>query len=190
MHDRAKLHAPALIKLLDISKVRKMLDLGGGSGAYAMAFVRAKPEISATIFDLPDVISLTKKYIKNEGFIKKISLIGGDYLKDNIGKGYDLILLSQIIHSNSPSENKLLIKKCSKALNSGGQIVIQDFIIDEDRTKPLQAALFSINMLVGTRNGNTYTENEVADWLLQSDFTYINRKDTSWKTTIIIGFKK
>jgi hypothetical protein len=45
-------------------------------------------------------------------------------------------------------------------------------------------------MLVGTRNGNTYTENEVADWLLQSDFTYINRKDTSWKTTIIIGFKK
>lgn len=190
MHDRAKINASTLVEMLDLSKVKKVLDLGGGSGAYAIAFAKARKDIIATVFDLPDVIPLTKKYVAEEGMKKnKINFISGDYLVDDLGNGYDLILLSQIIHSNSIRDNIKLMKKCEQALNIGGQIVIQDFIIDEDRTKPIHAALFSINMLVGTEAGDTYTESEVIEYLRETGFKNMRRKDTNWGTTLIIAYK-
>ncbi len=187
MHDRAKMNALDLVSMIDLSGVSSVLDLGAGSGDYAIAFVRAKEGISVTAFDLPHVISLTKKYVKKENLSDKMLFLEGDYLVDDIGKEYDLIFLSQIIHSNSLTDNQKLIRKCVGALNAGGRIVVQDFIIDESRTEPVQAALFSINMLVGTEAGDTYTENEVSGWLREAGLTKIERKDTNWGTTIIIG---
>lgn len=190
MHDRAKVIAYALVEMLDLSDVKKVLDLGGGSGDYAIAFAKAGKGIVATIFDLPDVIPLTKKYIAKEGMKKdKINFISGDYRVDDLGEGYDLIFLSQVIHSNSIRDNIKLMKKCKQALNIGGQIVVQDFIIDEDRTMPMHAALFSINMLVGTEAGDTYTEKEVIGWLKEAGFKNMRREDTNWGTTLIIAYK-
>jgi cyclopropane fatty-acyl-phospholipid synthase-like methyltransferase len=187
MHNRAKKNAPKVVEKLDLSKVTRVLDVGGGSGAYAMAFVKARSNINAAIFDLPNVIPITRQYIEKEGLADKIKTIVGDYTVDLLGNGYDLIFLSAIIHSNSNDVNAKLLKKCSAALNPGGQVVIQDFIMDEDRTRPLSAALFALNMLVSSEAGDTYTESEVSDWMTAAGLSSIKRIDNPFGTTLIYG---
>ena len=107
-----------------------MLDIGGGSGAYSMAFARAKEEIKATIFDLPNVIPLTKKYLEDQGLSDRVAAMVGDYNSDELSAGFDLAFLSAIIHSNSFEENRKLIQKCSRAINPNGQVVVQDFVMN------------------------------------------------------------
>ncbi|MCK9612790.1 MAG: methyltransferase [Bacteroidales bacterium] len=178
MHERAHKQAKALLDKLNLTEVRYFLDIGGGSGVYAMEFVKRNNKNKATIFDLPDIIPITKKYVKLEGLEKRISFICGDYNKNGFGSGYDMAFLSAIIHINSPAQNHKLIKKCYNALNRGGQIVIQDHVMDEDRTSPFGGALFAMNMLVSTEHGDTYTEREISDWLKNEGFSGVKRTET------------
>jgi len=189
MHDRAVNEAPALVKQLDLSSVYRVLDVGGGSGAFAMAFVRARNDIKATVFDLPNVVHLTQKYINQAGLETRIETVSGDYNKDDLGKGYDLGFLSAIIHSNSPQQNQALLHKISNALNPGGWIVISDFIMNENRVGPPFGAFFSLNMLVNTPLGDTYTESEIKEWLTAAQMTFIERKDFG-VAGLIIGRKE
>ena len=189
MHDRASKQAAAVAAQADLSGVSRVLDVGGGSGAYAMAFVKTKEGVMATVFDLPNVIPLTKRYVKQARLTDKVHLKIGDYLKDDLGEGFDMVFLSAIIHSNSEKENRTLIKKCAKALTENGQVVVQDFIMDEDRTGPAHGAFFALNMLVGTKSGDTYTEPEVRSWMQEAGLTRITRTETAFGTTQIIGRK-
>jgi len=189
MHYRASREAQKDLNNLDLTGVKSVLDLGGGSGAYAMQFIKQKPDIKATVFDLPDVIPLTLKYISANGFEGKINTIKGNYFYDDIGFGYDLIFLSAIIHSNSFEENKRLIKKCADALNANGQIVIQDYAMDEDRLTPEVGALFAINMLVNTKGGDTFTQEEIYSWLRDAGINDIKRNETIHVAAQIIGRK-
>ena len=189
MHERARRNASTVIALLDLSNVSRVLDVGGGSGAYSMAFVRAREGINATVFDLPNVIPLTRKYIDQEQLSAKVKTAIGDYHTSELGREFDLVFLSAIIHSNSCDENRNLIRKASRALNPGGQIVIQDFIMDEDRDAPAFGTLFSLNMLVGTEAGDTYTESEVRTWMERAGLSEIRRRDTGIGTTLMIGEK-
>ena len=189
MHYRAVKEAKIISLMLDLNNVNKMLDIGGGSGAFSMQFIEKNQNIEAVVFDLPFVIPLTKKYVESFPLKERISYITGDYLEDDFGNGYDLILLSAIVHINSFDENRQLINKCYNTLNSGGQIVIKDWVMNEDRTSPASGAYFALNMLVGTHNGDTYTENEMKDWLLNAGVTKIEKKETGFASSLIIGWK-
>jgi hypothetical protein len=177
MHDRAKKQAPAQVANIDLSNVKSVLDIGGGSGAFSMAFVSRKPEIEATVFDLPNVVPITGQFLEKEGFADKIKTCAGDYTSDNLPAGFDLVFLSAIIHSNSLEVNSDLIKKCYGSLNRNGRIVIQDWIMNNERTQPAGGAIFAINMLVGTEAGDCFTEEEVAKMLTDAGFTNISRLD-------------
>jgi SAM-dependent methyltransferase len=177
MHDRARKQAPEQLADLDLSGITSVLDVGGGSGAFSMEFVRINPRIEATVFDLPNVVPITRKFIVKEGFSGKINTCEGDYTKDELPKGFDLVFLSAIIHSNSLETNADLIKKCFKALNRNGRIVIQDWIMNNERTQPASGAIFAINMLVGTQEGDCFTELEVTEMLNAAGFTNISRKE-------------
>ena len=189
MHARAQDQAPAVAALLDLSGVRRVLDVGGGSGIFAMALVRAREGIRATVFDLPNVVPLTRDYIAREGLTDRMDTAAGDYHIDDLRSGFDLVFLSAIVHSNSLEQNQHLIRKCAEALNPGGQVVVQDFIVDEDRTRPAFAALFALNMLVGTEGGDTDTESEVGSWMEAAGLSEIARQDTDLGTTLMTGRK-
>ncbi len=189
MHSRALQQAKEIAAVLDLTETKNMLDIGGGSGAFTFEFIRENPTIKGIIFDLPNVIPLTKQYITREGFDGKVSTISGNYLKDKFGHNFDLILLSAVIHINSPEENKDLINKCTEALNPDGQLVILDHVMTEDRTLPAAGAFFALNMLVGTEKGDTYTENEIKSWLQKAGFRYIRRRDTPQGSNMMIGIK-
>lgn len=191
MNERAVQSAGAIVRSLDLSGVSRVLDIGGGSGAYASAFVKApKGRITATVFDLPNVLPITRRYIKEEGLLDKVTLVAGDYNADDLGKPYDLAFLSAIIHSNSSGQNRRLIRRAASALRGGGQVVIQDFIMDEDRVNPPLGAFFALNMLVATESGDTYTESEVRTWLKEAGLVNIIRKDTKYGTALIIGRRR
>jgi 2-polyprenyl-3-methyl-5-hydroxy-6-metoxy-1,4-benzoquinol methylase len=189
MHWRGKQQASAVVALLDLTSVSRVLDVGGGSGCYSMAFVRARQGIKAVVFDLPNVIPLTREYISQEGLLGSVETIMGDYKTDELGRGFDLVFLSAIIHSNSLGENQELIHRCADALKPKGQIVVQDFIMDEDRTGPARGALFALNMLVGTDSGDTYTESEIRKWMEDAGLSDIIRKETNLGTHLMIGKK-
>jgi len=158
----------------DLSRFTRLLDIGGASGTYTIAFLQHNPSMTAVIFDLQNVIQMAKERIAAEGLSERVELVAGDFYKDELPKGCDLALLSAIIHQNNPHENLNLYIKIFKALKPGGTLLIRDHIMDSSRTKPPAGAMFAINMLVNT-GGDTYTFEEVKEGLEKAGFTNVKQ---------------
>lgn len=187
MHYGASLRAEHLVAMLDLAGVARVLDVGGGSGAYAMAFARAKEGVTATVVDLPPVTPLTRRYVEAGGLSGEIDVVEGDANEDELPRGYDLVFMSQLLHSNSPAENDALIANGAASLNAGGRLVVQDFVVDEGRTGPPQAVIFALNMLVNTEAGDTYAEAEIRGWMEAASLADVERRDTDFETTLMTG---
>jgi len=187
MHKNALARAPQVVAAVGAEGISRMLDVGGGSGAYAMAFIRANGNIRAEVLDLPSVIPLAGRYVEDAGLAGKVALRAGDMHTDDFGDGYDLILMSAICHMNSPQQNRELFAKSFNALVPGGRFVIQDFILGPDKTSPRTAALFALNMLVGTRAGNSYSDREYFTWLEEAGFQEIRHIQLPGPTGLIVG---
>jgi predicted O-methyltransferase YrrM len=173
MHCHGEEAAEQIVAAIDVSAARKLIDIGGGSGTYTIAFLKANLDLKATIFDLPAVIEMARRRLRDVGLEDRVDLIGGDFYIDALPAGHDLAFLSAIIHQNSLEQNKELYGKVFNALNPGGEILIRDYIMDESKTKPCAGALFAINMLVGTPGGGTYTFNDIKEGLGSAGFVDI-----------------
>ncbi len=187
MHWRGTTQAEEVAALVDLAGVRSVLDAGGGSGVFSMAFVRAQPNLRATVFDLPEIVPLTRRYVAEAGLSDRVRTVAGDLTRDSLGRDVDLVFLSAILHSFPPDDNRRLLAKAAAALAPRGRVVIHDFLMNEDRTGPLAAALFALNMLVGTAAGDTYTESEMRGWMREAGLDPIERRDTSFGTSLLIG---
>jgi predicted O-methyltransferase YrrM len=170
MHVVGHALAPRMVSLIGICGARRLLDVGGASGTYTIAFLEAEPQMRAMLFDLPQVIAIARKRVSTAGMLDRVTLVAGDYRKDPLPAGNDLAFVSAIIHQNSPAENMMLFRKIFAALDPGGRIVVRDHILSPDRTHPRSGALFAVNMLIGTEGGNSYTESEIHDTLEQAGF--------------------
>jgi hypothetical protein len=170
MHVIAGTLADETAAAVDVTKFKRLLDLGGGSGTYTMAFLGKAPEMTATILDLPAVIELAKERLAENGFLDRVNLVPGDYTSGSLPKGHDLVLLSAIIHSNSPEMNQDLYKRIYECLEPGGAILIRDFFMDDLRTSPPEGAIFAVNMLTATRGGDSFSLTEVQEDLEQVGF--------------------
>lgn len=188
-HWTASKEAKDVIEFVEARGVKRFLDLGCGSGLYAMEFLKKHPSIEAVCFDVPKVIPHTKKHIKREGFEGKIEILEGDFMADNIGEGYDMIFVSNVVHEYSIWDNIKLLQKAYHALNPNGTIVLHDYIIDDNRTKPCTSVMMSLNMLVNTKAGDTYTETDIWVMLKESWFSDITKINTQHDTSIITGKK-
>jgi (2Fe-2S) ferredoxin/predicted O-methyltransferase YrrM len=189
MDRNAKERAATVVKAIGNSRTRHMLDLGGGSGAYSIALARAIPGLKSEILDQGEVVPLAQEYIRKAGLTDRITTRVGDMLRDPLGENYDLILVSAICHMFSPEENRKLFHRIYDALAPRGQVVVQDFILEPGKTAPRVAALFSLNMLVGTRAGSSYSEPEYADWLQRAGFSDVRRVPLPGPTGLMIGVR-
>lgn len=164
MHSRGRMQAPDIIREINFDGINKVLDLGCGSGLYAIEMAKAKPSLDISVFDLPVVIDHTKEHLKEAGFENKIKTMPGDFHKDDIGEGYDLVFISSVIHFNSLWENVALMKKVYDSLNLNGMAVIQEQVVNDSRTDPADAVNLALNMLVNTKGGDSYTETDL--WIV------------------------
>ena len=189
MHERASLQAPRFVKMLDLVPVRRCLDIGAGSGAYAMALARAKKSLQVVAFDLPEVLPLTREYVRRGKLLKQVAFAGGDFNRGGFGSGFDLVLLSAIVHMNDAEQNRRLVARAAAALDPGGQLVVQDFIMGPNRTRPALGALFALNMLVATARGDSYTAAEIGGWMRAAGLKNIVKKETPFAAALLIGRK-
>jgi predicted O-methyltransferase YrrM len=165
MHNNAAGRAAQVLAALDLAGARRALDLGGGSGAYAIALARAVPGLAVVVLDLPEVVPLTEGYVAEAGLSDRITVRSGDLATGAFGTGFDLVLLSAVCHMNGPAENADLLRRAAAALVSGGRLVVHDYVLEPDRTAPRAGAVFAVNMLVNTETGGNYTEAEYFAWL-------------------------
>jgi predicted O-methyltransferase YrrM len=189
MHKNASERAPLVVRAVAASSPRRMLDVGGGSGAYAIAFAQAHPALDVEILDVPTVTPIAQRHITAAKLHDRVRTRDGDLRTTALGEGYDIILLSAICHMLGPDENRDLLGRCFTAAGHGGRLVIQDFILDASKTAPKAGALFALNMLVGTRAGSSYSEEEYATWLREAGFTAVEHLRLPGPTGLMVGAK-
>lgn len=170
MHNVSGPLVEKLIAALRPLTFRHLLDIGGASGTWTIAFLQAAREATATLFDLPEVIPLARQRLTDAGLTGRVTLAPGDFYADPLPGGADLAWLSAIVHQNSRHQNRELFTKIHAALTPGGAILVRDILMDESHVHPEAGALFAINMLVATPLGGTYTFNELRDDLAASGF--------------------
>lgn len=162
--------AAAAARVIAADGASRMIDVGGGSGTYTIALLRAHPALRATLFDRPEVVEMARERLGQEGLLGRVELVGGSFDEDELPGGHDLALLSAIIHQNSHAENVALYGKVLRALVPGGRVVIRDHVMSPDRLEPRGGALFAVNMLAGTPGGDTYTLEEIEAGLTEAGF--------------------
>jgi len=165
--------APAIVAAIEPGSARRLLDIGGASGTYTIAFLQASPQMRVTLFDLPDVVDMARERLQAAGLLSRVDLVAGDFYREELPGDHDLALLSAIIHQNSPTQNVELFKKVHRALVPGGRIVIRDHVMSPDRTQPRRGAVFAVNMLVRTEGGNVYTFADCEAALTAAGFTRV-----------------
>jgi SAM-dependent methyltransferase len=162
--------ADDLVARLGPPQFRRLLDVGGASGTWTLALLRAVPAARATIFDLPDAIVQAEARIKGSQFASRIKLVSGDFYVDDLPAGCDFAWVSAIAHQHSRRHNRELFAKVFRALEAPGQIAVRDVVMSSCRTRPRDGALFAINMLVNTESGGTFTFEEFAEDLRAAGF--------------------
>lgn len=170
MHTISGPRADDLVARLGPLGFSHLLDVGGASGTWTLAFLRAAPGATATIFDLPDAIGQARQRIEATEYAARVSFAAGDFYRDPLPTGADFAWVSAIIHQHSREKTRELFGKVYQALRPGGRIGIRDLVMEPDRVRPVAGAMFAINMLVQTEDGGTFTFQEIAEDLRMAGF--------------------
>ncbi len=174
MHVIAAPRAHEIVAAVNPGSSKTLLDVGGASGTYTIAFLKAVPEMKATLFDKPEVVEMARERLSKASLLSRVTLVSGDFYQDEFPHGHDLVFVSAITHQNSPEQNLDLFNKVFRSLNRRGRILIRDHIMEPDRIHPKDGAIFAVNMLLGTVGGSTYTYEEIKTGLSQAGFTGIH----------------
>ena len=175
MHSLSTMTARKLGEAVDLSHFHRLLDIGGGSGAYDIELCKQYEGLRATVFDLPHVAAIAAGKIADSGLNDRIETVGGNFF-EQLPRDHDVHLLSMIMHDWDEAKNRALLRRSFEALPSGGAVVISELLVNDEKTGPAPAALMSLNMLIETE-GRNYTPAEYSAWLEEAGFRHI---ETLW----------
>jgi SAM-dependent methyltransferase len=185
LHERSFYLAPKILRPIDLSGARTLLDLGGGAGSYAFALLVKYPGLHATIFDRPAAVKVALAEAKRADLSEQVDVIAGDLFTDDYGGPYDVIFYSNVVHIYSPQENRRILKKIKKALKPGGRLIIVEYFLDKDHAHPPDVSSFNLMMFLFTERGRCYTWQEVTAWLKQAGFLRFRRTQVDGKIGIL-----
>ncbi len=155
---RAKNVAPVLAEKVPLNGAKTLLDVGGGTGIYSIAFLRANKNLQAIVFDRPEVLKIAERFAADYGVADQVQLMPGDMFADPLPKS-DVILLSNILHDWDVTEGQTLVHRCAAALNPGGRLIIHDVLLNDELDGPLPVALYSAALFTFTE-GRAYSAAE------------------------------
>ena len=147
-----------------------VLDLAAGSGVWGIALAQSAPQVRVRAVDWPEVLKVTAGTVGRFGLTDRFTYAGGDLLAADFGSGHNVATLGHILHSEGEERSRKLLAKTGEALAPGGTIAIAEFLVNPDRTGPINGLIFAVNMIVNTEHGNTYSFEEIADWLGAAGF--------------------
>ncbi|MDA2909572.1 acetylserotonin O-methyltransferase [Nitrospiraceae bacterium AH_259_D15_M11_P09] len=187
LHRIGQQSGPALAQRLELGHAKTLLDLGGGAGTNAIAFCTTYPDMRATVFDLPQTLTVAERTVKEAGLESRITLMPGDFNADPLGGPYDVVLMSDILHYQDADANAALVRKAFAHVTAGGRLVIKDRFLDPSGTSPAWTSAFAVHILVNTARGRCYTVSEARHWMEQAGFELVEELE---QTAVIQGSKR
>lgn len=186
LHRIGEQSGPALAKRLQLDGVKTMLDLGGGAGTNAIAFCLVYPNLTATVFDLPQTLRVAERTVKQAGLEDRITLKPGNFNQDSLGGSYDVVLMSDILHYQDDQMNAAVVKKVYTHVNPHGRLVIKDRFLDETGTGPAWTTAFAVHILVNTEKGRCYRTADAMRWMKDAGFSDVAELE---RTAVVQGKK-
>lgn len=167
---RARNVAPALARARPLDGVRRLLDVGGGSGLYAIAYLERHPGLEAVVWDRAEVLKVASELAREHGVADRLRCVAGDMFADPVPEGCDAILLSNVLHDWDEPDGARLVGRLAEALPPGGRLLIHDVFLDDDLGGPLELALYSA-ALFSLTEGRAYSAGEYRAWLRGAGLT-------------------
>ena len=192
MHGVSIVPAMALAKNVDFSNHKKMMDIGGGSGVYAIQVVANSPNnMSAVVLDSKPVCQVADGYIQQYNLQDKVQTMTFDFFKDQLPNGCDVAFLSHVIHLFDKEKNITLLKKIYDSLpKENGMIIISGWLLNDEKTGPISSALLGLTMIVENSRGRGYSYTEISHMLTEAGFKNIEKRPLIEPAEIVIGYKK
>jgi ubiquinone/menaquinone biosynthesis C-methylase UbiE len=184
--------AQTLAEHLKIAKTKnevRVLDLAAGSGIWGIALSQKSPRVQVSAVDWAGMIPTTKRITEKFGVRDRFNFVEGDLSQADFGNGYDVATLGHILHSEGAERSRKLLKKTFRALKPGGVIAIAEWLVNDDRTAPLSALMFAVQMLVNTDRGDTFSFNEIKSWLQEAGFKNVRKVKAPGPSPLILATK-
>lgn len=185
---RARIVAPAVARNYPLPTARRLLDIGGGTGLYAIAFLRANPDLRAVVWDRAEVLKVASEMAAKYDVTDRLELIPGDMFADPIPPGCDRMLLSNILHDWDVPECHKLVTRFAMALPPGGQLLIHDVFLNDSLDGPLPVALYSA-ALFNITEGRAYSAAEYRAMLTSAGLKPRNVVPTAVNCGVLAGMK-
>lgn len=189
MFDLGSLYGSRVVSNLELESAERLLDLGGGPGAFAIEFCKVHPQLNATVFDRPDTRAFAERQIAKAEMSERISVEEGDFTTERFDASYDVVWGSHILHQEGREGVLAILATASSALKTGGRLIIQEFLIEDGSAPPRYPALFSLNMLLCTESGRAYTVRQVCALLEEAGFTSPRFVPCAGNADLVIGDK-
>ena len=192
VEDIFPMHYPAAQRLgeaLGVSRTTaplSVLDLAAGSGVWSIALAQQSPHVRVTAVDWAGVIPITRKVTARLGIAERFRFVEGDLLEADFENGHTIVTAGHILHSEGERRSRLLLKKAFDALAPGGTIAIAEILVDANRTGPLPALIFAVNMLVNSDEGDTFSFGEICGWLGDAGFENVRSVDAPGLAPLLI----
>jgi ubiquinone/menaquinone biosynthesis C-methylase UbiE len=177
------------LKVAKIKEQLRVIDLAAGSGIWGIAVAQKSPQVRVTAVDWAGMIPTTKRITEKFGVHDRFDFIEGDLLEADFGRSYDVATLGHILHSEGEQRSRQLLKKTFRALKPGGTIAIGEWLVNDDRTKPLPSLMFSVQMLVNTELGDTFSFNEIKKWLEEAGFKKVRKLEAPGPSPLVLATK-
>ena len=183
--------AQLLAQEVPLAGKKHLLDVGGGPGIFSIIFCKENSSLKASVFDLPQTLKITREIIQDYKADDAVSTVEGSYLADSFGSGYDAVLLSSMINQEGPEVVKEILQKSFDAMESGGQLLLQEQLLNSEKTGPLLPVLIGLNQLVHTPAGKAYSAQEMVDLAQEVGFVNLSYRELPPPSpfTLVTGIK-
>ena len=179
--------AMALPTAYDFSGHRRVLDLGGGTGSWLMALLRHYPDLEGTLFELPNAAAIAQQRLARDSGVQRAQVVAGDFFKDPIPSGHDVVLIANVMHLFSAAHNLELLRRTRAHVPDGTRLLLADFWTDATHTQPPFAALMAAEFFVITGEGDVYSEEEASGWLQESGWRAVERKLLAGPVSLLVA---
>jgi precorrin-6B methylase 2 len=177
--------AASLAATTDFSSCQRLLDVGGGTGSWSAAVVRAHPHMRATVLELPGVAEVARAKVAEAGLASAVDVVGGDALAGSLPTGHDVFLLANILHYYSPEQNRTLLRHVSEVADPGARLLVADFWTDPTHTEPVIAALMAGEFAAQLENGDVYSVDEGAEMLEAAGWTFLEHRTLGGPVSVL-----
>lgn len=186
MDCRGVLLGPALAKRVDLSEHTSLLDIAGGSGIYACSLVARHAHLRAAVFEKPPVDRVCRASIEKRGFGGKVEVLAGDMFADAWPIGFDVHLISNVLHDWEEPTVRDLLARSHAALPKGGLLLVHDAYINANKTGPLHVAEYSA-LLMNITEGKCYSLGEMRTYLNDAGFEWVDHQPTAVSRSVIVA---